>query len=143
MTKLSYNDVQRLISETEQLKAQLQFYVQQSRLVNDSITDLEGSKSALKEILSREEGEKILIPLGTQILIPVTIDSKETVVHDLGSNILKHLPIEESINKIESRIDLFKKSYSSLSQEIYKLQAIITQRENFLNQLVPASETNK
>ena len=138
MTKLSYNDVQRLINETEQLKSQLQFYIQQSTLVNDSITDLEGSRLALKEILSRKEGEKLLIPLGTQLLLPVIIDSKTTVLHDLGSNISKNIPVEDSIKKIESRIELFRKSATSLNQEIYKLETIITQRENFLNQLVPA-----
>ena len=108
MTKLSYDQVQTIVRETEQLKSQLQYLLQQSQLLNDSIVDLEGSKSTLKEIMGRPDGEKILIPIGTQILIPVIVESKETVLHDLGSNILKNITIEESIKKIDTRIDMFK-----------------------------------
>ena len=140
MTKLSYDQVQTLVRETEQLKSQLQFLLQQSQLLNDSIIDLEGSKSSLKEIMNRPNGEKILIPIGTQILIPVIVESKESVLHDLGSNILKNLPIDESLKKIDSRIDLFKKSFSTLSNQIYQLENMVAQRENLLNQLVPTSE---
>ena len=143
MTRLSYNDVQALLRETEQLRGQLQFLVQQSSLVNDSIIDLEGSKTALKEIINRPAGEKILIPLGTQILVSVILESKETVLHDLGSNILKNIPVEESIKKIESRIEIFKKSFSTISSQIYQLENMIAQRESILNQLVPASEGKK
>ena len=143
MTRLSYNDVQALLRETEQLRGQLQFLVQQSSLVNDSIIDLEGSKTALKEIINRPAGEKILIPLGTQILVSVILESKETVLHDLGSNILKNIPVEESIKKIESRIEIFKKSFSTISSQIYQLENMIAQRESLLNQLVPASEGKK
>ena len=140
---MSYNDVQALIRETDQLRAQLQYLLQQSELLNGSILDLEGSKTSLKEIISRPSGERILIPLGTQILIPVITESKETVLHDLGSNILKNIPIEESIKKIDERIELFKKSFSTLSTQIYQLENMIAQRENILNQIVPASEENK
>lgn len=143
MTKLSYNEVQALIRETDQLRAQLQFLLQQMQLITDSIVDLEGSKSALKEIMSRPEGESILIPLGTQILVPVTLNSKETVLHDLGSNILKNVSIDESITKIDARIEIFKKSYSTISSQVYQLENMIAQRENILNQLVPASQGNK
>lgn len=140
---MSYNEVQALIRETDQLRAQLQFLDQQIQLINDSIIDLEGSKSALKEIMNRPEGESILIPLGTQILIPVTLNSKETVLHDLGSNILKNISIDESIKKIESRIEIFKKSYTTISSQVYQIENMIAQRENILNQLVPASEGSK
>lgn len=143
MTKLSYDQVQTIVRETEQLKSQLQYLLQQSQLLNDSIVDLEGSKSTLKEIMGRPDGEKILIPIGTQILIPVIVESKETVLHDLGSNILKNITIEESIKKIDTRIDMFKKSYGTLSGQIYQLENMVTQRENLLNQLVPTSEANK
>ena len=143
MTKLSYDQVQTIVRETEQLKSQLQYLLQQSQLLNDSIVDLEGSKSTLKEIMWRPDGEKILIPIGTQILIPVIVESKETVLHDLGSNILKNITIEESIKKIDTRIDMFKKSYGTLSGQIYQLENMVTQRENLLNQLVQTSETNK
>ncbi len=141
--KLSYNDVQALIRETDQLRSQLQFLLQQTQLINDSIIDLEGSKAALKEMISRPKDETILIPLGTQILVPVTINSKETVLHDLGSNILKNIPVDESIKKIESRIEIFKKSFTTLSSQVYQLENMIAQRENILNQLVPVSEANK
>ena len=141
--RLSYDDVQALIRETDQLKAQLQYLLQQSQLLNNSVIDLEGSKSSLKEIMNRPSGEQILIPLGTQLLIPVILESKETVLHDLGSNILKNIPIEESIKKMDERIELFKKSFSTLSSQIYQLENMIAQRENILNQIVPASEENK
>ena len=141
--RLSYDDVQALIRETDQLKAQLQYLLQQSQLLNSSVIDLEGSKSSLKEIMNRPSGEQILIPLGTQLLIPVILESKETVLHDLGSNILKNIPIEESIKKMDERIELFKKSFSTLSSQIYQLENMIAQRENILNQIVPASEENK
>lgn len=142
-TRLSYNDVQALIRETDQLRGQLQYLIQQSQLLNDSIIDLEGSKSSLKEITTRPAGEKILIPLGTQILVPVILESKETVLHDLGSNILKNIPISESIKKIDARIEVFKKSFSTVSTQIYQLENMIAQRENLLNQIVPASEGNR
>ena len=93
--------------------------------------------------MSRPEGESILIPLGTQILVPVTLNSKETVLHDLGSNILKNVSIDESITKIDARIEIFKKSYSTISSQVYQLENMIAQRENILNQLVPASQGNK
>ena len=143
MTRLSYDDVQALIRETDQLRAQLQYLIQQSQLLSDSIFDLEGSKASLKEIMNRAKGESMLIPLGSQIMISVILDSKETVLHDLGSNILKNIPIEESIKKIEARIDIFKKSSSTVSTQIYQLENMIAQRENLLNQIVPASEANK
>ena len=141
--RLSYNDVQTLIRETDQLRNQLQFLLQQTQLINDSIIDLEGSKSALKEMMSRPINETILIPLGTQILVPVTLNSKETVLHDLGSNILKNIPVEDSIKKIEERIEVFKKSFTSISSQVYQLENMIAQRENILNQLVPINDTNK
>ncbi len=142
-TRLSYDDVQALIRETDQLPGQLQYLVQQSQLLSDSVYDLEGSKASLKEIMNRPKGEKMLIPLGSQILVSVILDSKETVLHDLGSNILKDIPIEESIKKIEARIEIFKKSSSTISTQIYQLENMIAQRENLLNQIIPASEANK
>lgn len=141
--KLSYNDVQALIRETDQLRGQLQYLLQQSQLLNDSIIDLEGSKASLKEIMSRPEGEKVLIPLGTQILVSVILESKETVLHDLGSNILKKISIEDSIKRIEARIEVFKKSSSTVSTQMYQLENMIAQRENILNQIIPASEAQK
>ena len=141
--RLSYNDVQALIRETDQLRGQLQYLLQQSQLLNDSIVDLEGSKASLKEIMARPEGERVLIPLGTQILLSVTMESKETVLHDLGSNILKKISVEDSIKRIDSRIEVFKKSYSTVSTQTYQLENMIAQRENILNQIVPASDAEK
>jgi prefoldin alpha subunit len=143
MTQLSYQQVQSLIRETDQLKEQYQFLLQQSDLITHSINDLEGSKSALKEIISRNVGEKILIPIGTQILLPVVIESKESVLHDLGSNVLKKLTLEESIKKIESRIEIFKKSSTSIFTQIVQFEDMIAKRENLLNQLIPLSENRK
>ena len=143
MAKLSYNDVQRLVNDTEQLKNQLQFYLSQMDLLENSIADLDGSRIALKELKTKTKGETLLVPLGTQILLPVEITSNETVLHDLGSNILKDIPIDESIKKIESRIELFRKSVTTLSERIYQLENLVKQREDLLNRLVPASQMSK
>ena len=141
-SQISYDDVQVLIRETDQLKAQHQFLLQQVELINHSINDLDGSKASLSEILTREVGDTVLIPLGSQVLIETKIESKDSVLFDLGSNILRKIPLNEAIEKINLRIANLKKSLTTLSTQSIQLESMIVQRENFLNQLVPISGAN-
>jgi prefoldin alpha subunit len=135
--KMSYEDVQRLIRETDQIRSQLNFLIQQLELINHSISDFEGSKKTLEEIQKREVGEQILLPLGSHLLIEAKLERKDSVLFDLGSNIIQEMDFETAKSKIQYRLDELNKSKSMLTSNITQLRSDIVARENFLNQLVP------
>ena len=140
-TQMSYEDVQKIIRDTDNLKSQLNLFIQQSEILSHSINDLEGSLKSLAEIKSRNNDEEaILLPLGSHILVEANLKSKNSVLFDLGSNIVQELDFEDAKQKIDFRLEELKKSKQILATNIIQLRNEISSRENFLNQLVPASK---
>lgn len=139
MPKMSYQDVQNLIRETDQMRDQLNYLIQQSDILMHSILDLEGSSKTLKEIQIRNEGEKILLPLGSHILIEAAVFSKETVLFDIGSNVVQQINYKVAVEKIQDRLKSLKDSKNLLGTQISQMQTMIIARENFLNKIVPVN----
>lgn len=138
--RMSYEQVQRFIRETDQLRSQLSFFSQQLELINHSILDLEGSKNTLEEIQNRKTGENILLPLGSHVLIEAKLQNEEKVLFDLGSNIVQEIDFETAKAKIQDRLEELNKTHSLLLSNISKLRSDILSRDNLLNQLVPLNK---
>ena len=136
-TKMSYEDVQAFIRDTDQVRGQLNYLAQQLELINHSINDLEGSRKTLDEIEKRKEGETILLPLGSQILIEATLHRKDKILFDIGSKIVQETDFETSRKKIQNRLDELNKTKSILSSNISQLRSELLSREDFLQKLIP------
>jgi len=139
MTKMSYEDVQLFMKESDQIRAQLNYLIQQLDIITHSMNDLEGSIKTVEEIKKRKDGETILLPLGSHLLIEASIKSNDSVLFDLGSKVVQEIEFDSSILKMQNRLEELNKSKTLLSSNIAQLKSEILSRENFLNQLVPIS----
>ena len=138
--KMSYEDVQRFIRETDQKRSHLSFFNQQAELINHSVLDLEGSKKSIQEIQNRNAGETILLPLGSHLLIEAKLQSRDKVLFDLRSLILQEIDFKTAKAKIKNRLEELNKTQDILSSNISRLRSEILSRDNFLNQLVPLNK---
>ena len=137
---ISYEEVQKLAREVETLQQQRNVFLQQFELMNHTIVELENSKAAIEEIQIRKHNEAVLLPLGPQMLIEVGLINTESVIFLLGSNISRKISYKEAETKLVARIDQASKAAEQIQTQIYKLDELIVQREQFLRSIVPAQD---
>ena len=136
--KISYEEVQKLASEVEAFQQQRNVFLQQFELMNHTIIELENSRAAIKEIQLRKHNETVLLPLGPQMLIEVGLVNTESVIFLLGSNISRKISFTEAGTKLVYRIEQAKKAVEHIQTQIYKLDELIAQREQFLQTIEPS-----
>ena len=140
--QVSYEDVQYLAREVESFQQQRSVFLQQFELMAHTITELENSQKAIREIQLREKNDTILLPLGPQMLLEVGLVNTESVIFLLGSKISKDISMKQADEKLVTRIKQARKAMTDLQTQINKLDELITVRQQFLQSLVPLGKQN-
>ncbi|MHA2364920.1 MAG: prefoldin subunit alpha [Candidatus Hodarchaeales archaeon] len=137
---VSYEDVQNLARETETLQQQKTVLFQQFEIMTHTVNELKKSVEAIKEVSTREKGETVLLPLGPQLLMEFGVVNKKSVYLLLGSNISREITIPEAESTLKIRIEQVQKAVQDIQNQIYKLEEMISQREQFLRSLTPMKD---
>lgn len=140
--RISYDEVQSLYQETEQYKQQYEVMSQQEELVRQTVFDLEDSLKSIREIHTRAVGESILMPLGPRLRIELQLTeaTKNAALFLIGSRISQQVTLVEAEEKLTDKTKQARQVLASIQSQLQQLEVMISQRENFLRQLVPLNE---
>jgi prefoldin alpha subunit len=132
----SEEEIRRLILAYQQYQAQAEALVRQISLTQLTAEGLDRAIEAVQALDITDEGQDMLVSIGSGSFIHAKLASKTKVVLNMGAGVsIEKTPVEamESLQARKSEIsDGLKKMnevLSKIDQEIQKIQSILTQYE--------------
>ena len=107
----------------EQYKEQMGQLEVQAQYLQAALADYSKAKITLENLLNEDKGTETLIPIGGGAFLFATVNDTSKVLYDIGSGLVVERSFEESIKKIDERIDNIQKNQEKLNSMIDQYQA--------------------
>ncbi|MBS3058605.1 MAG: prefoldin subunit alpha [Candidatus Diapherotrites archaeon] len=119
----------------EREKSQLNSLNQQLGQLQQITGELKASAEALKEI-GKEKNLKILVPLGSGVMVEAELENTETVKLSLPGNIIANRKREDAIKHLEKQAEEAGKQFEGLQKQFQQTATNV----NNLSQLIQAAQ---
>ena len=140
MSEEELKNMARLIDLNRQRLEQLQDQVSRLEMVQAEAADVETSLTEISRIVSEEKStpsekkqNKVMIPIGSGVHIPTTVEANTTSVIDIGSGIFAEKNPDEAATIIRTRITELGKIITELNNEAETITAKITEMSTEFN----------
>ena len=140
MSEEELKNMARLIDLNRQRLEQLQDQVSRLEMVQAEAADVETSLTEISRIVSEEKStpsekkqNKVMIPIGSGVHIPTTVEANTTSVIDIGSGIFAEKNPDEAATIIRTRITELGKIITELNSEAETITAKITEMSTEFN----------
>ena len=141
-------EVRRLLAAYQQYQAQAESIVRQLNLTQVTMQGLENALSAVEALDTAEEGQDILVPIGSGSFIHGKLASKEKIVLNVGAGVSIEKTATEAKEILKVRKDevlegskKLNEVLAKIDQEMQKIQALMEQFEASAGQQqMPGSE---
>lgn len=140
MSEEELKNMARLIDLNRQRLEQLQDQVSRLEMVQAEAADVETSLTEISLIVSEEKStpsekkqNKVMIPIGSGVHIPTTVEANTTSVIDIGSGIFAEKNPDEAAAIIRTRITEIGKIITELNNEAETITAKITEMSTEFN----------
>lgn len=140
MSEEELKNMARLIDLNRQRLEQLQDQVSRLEMVQAEAADVETSLTEISLIVSEEKStpsekkqNKVMIPIGSGVHIPTTVEANTTSVIDIGSGIFAEKNPDEAAVIIRTRITELGKIITELNNEVETITAKITEMSTEFN----------
>ena len=139
-------EVRRLVSAYQQYQAQAEAIVRQISLTQLTVEGLDRALGAVEAMEKAEEGQDMLVPIGSGSFVHAKLASREMVVLNVGAGV----SIEKTVADAKETLKVRKaevaegskklnEMLSKIDQEMQKIQAILGEYESQMQQ-GPGSE---
>jgi prefoldin alpha subunit len=141
-------EVRRLLAAYQQYQAQAESIVRQLNLTQVTMQGLDNALSAVDALDKAEEGQDLLVPIGSGSFVHGTLASKEKVILNVGSGVSIEKTATEAKEILKVRKDevlegskKLNEVLAKIDQEMQRIQAIMEQLEASADQpQMPGSE---
>jgi len=130
-------EIQRLVSAYQQYQAQAEAIVREISLTQVTADGLDRAVRAIEALESAEEGQDIMVPIGSGSFIHAKLASKEKVVLNVGAGVSIEKGTAESKEALTARkaqvTDASKKlseMLGKIDQEMQKIQSVLQAYED-------------
>jgi len=142
------DEVRRLLAAYQQYQAQAESIVRQLNLTQVTMQGLDNALSAVEALDTAEEGQDILVPIGSGSFIHGKLASKEKIVLNVGAGVSIEKTATEAKEILKVRKDevlegskKLNEVLAKIDQEMQKIQALMEQFEASAGQQqMPGSE---
>ncbi|MFW9994634.1 MAG: prefoldin subunit alpha [Candidatus Odinarchaeota archaeon] len=128
--------VQVLVYEIQEMEKTVTALQQSSEMLNLQRRDLLNSKETLENMKNREKGERVLVPLGSMLLVPFLLSGEDQTLLRAGSNVLVPTSFAESIAKLDEQAQSLENAFRQTSERAAMIYNQMRQKEAELNALV-------
>ena len=136
MTEEKGVPVEKVLADYEMLRSQAEALQQNLDLINQHIAEFRLTLSTLEEIEKLEDGNEILVPMGSGSFTKAEIKDTGSVILSLGAEVAARKSIDEARKDLQARVEELEKvreEHSSRLGEIMKnLEAIAPVVEQIL-----------
>ncbi len=140
-------EVRRLVSAYQQYQAQAEAIVRQISLTQLTVEGLDRALGAVEAMEKAEEGQDMLVPIGSGSFVHAKLASREKVVLNVGAGV----SIEKTVADAKETLKVRKTEVaegskklnevlSKIDQEMQKIQAILGEYESQMQKQGPGSE---
>jgi len=124
-----YAQINTLNSIAEALK-------EQSEAIERQLIDIQLSLDTLNEISKREKNCRVLLPLGSSIMVDAIIVDNENAYINVGSNVIIKRPNQYVKEILEKRMEILQKQQIDVQQKLNETINSIQYLQNQLNMLI-------
>jgi prefoldin alpha subunit len=139
-------EVRRLVSAYQQYQAQAEAIVRQISMTQLTAEGLDRALGAVEAMEKAEEGQDMLVPIGSGSFVHAKLASRENVVLNIGAGV----SIEKTVADAKETLKVRKaevaegskklnEMLSKIDQEMQKIQAILGEYENQMQKQGPGS----
>jgi prefoldin alpha subunit len=143
-------EIQRLVSAYQQYQAQAEAIVREVSLTQVAMDGLDKALRAIEALESAEEGQDILVPIGSGSFIHAKLASKEKVVLNVGAGVSIEKGTAESKEALTARRTEVAGASKKLSemlgkidQEMQKIQSVLQAYEDQMSAQPGAGEADQ
>lgn len=136
-------EIRRLVGAYQQYQAQAEAIAQQMSLTQMTLQGLERAIMAVEALASAQEGQEMLVPIGSGSFVYAKLASKERVVLNVGAGVSIEKTASEAGESLKARkaevAEAGKKlgeMLGKIDQEIAKIQQILSKYESGSEQFV-------
>lgn len=117
------DELQKYMILLEQYKEQLNQLELQSQYLQAAFLEYSRAKVTLENLSKTKKGIETLIPIGGGVFIYASINDLSKIIIDVGSNVAIEKNIEDTIKKIENRLEDLKKNQEKINSMMEQIQA--------------------
>ncbi len=132
-------EVRRLVLTYQQYQAQAEALVRQISMMQLTVEGLDRALGAVDAMDKAEEGQEMLVPIGTGSFVHAKLASREKVVLNVGAGVSMEKTASEAKETLKARksegsegLKKLNEMLSRIDQEMQKIQAILDQYETAL-----------
>jgi len=129
-------EVGRLYAQITTLNSIADALKEQSEILQRQIIDTQLALETLNEISKLEKNHKVILPLGSQIMVDAVIVDNENAYVNVGSNVIIKKPNKEVIEILEKRMEALQKQQMEIQQKLTETLSGIEYLQNQLNTLI-------
>ena len=140
-------EIRRLLAAYQQYQAQAEAIVRQISMTQLTAEGLDRALGAVEAMEKAEEGQDMLVPIGSGSFVHAKLASREKVVLNIGAGV----SIEKTVADAKETLKVRKAEVaegskklnevlSKIDQEMQKIQAILGQYESQMQNQGPGSE---
>lgn len=106
----------------EQYKEQLSSLETQSSYLQAAVADYNKAKMTIEQLSKTSKGDEILLPIGGSTFIKATTENSSKVLFDIGAGVVTEKKSEDTIIKIDKKIEDLQKTQERLIGIMQNLQ---------------------
>ncbi len=119
---MSEEELRRTAAEYELYANQLEQLERRIELVQNSINEMELTKTTLEALKNRKNEEEFLSPIGSNSFIKAKFLDTSKVLMGLGANIVAEVTVDYAIEELTKRKTEFQKLYINLKNQMDQLK---------------------
>ncbi len=119
---MSEDELRRTATEYEVYANQLEQLERRIELVQNSISEIDLTKTTLEALKNRRSEDEFLSPIGSNSFIKAKFLDTNKVLMGLGANIVAEVTVDHAIEELSKRKTEFQKLYINLRNQMDQLK---------------------
>jgi len=115
-------ELAKYVAQIEQYKEQLNSLEIQSSYLQAAIADYRKAKMTLNHLGKEDKNTEILVPIGGSTFINATATDTSKVLFDIGNGIVTEKNFEDTIKKIDKRVEDLQKTQDNITSMMQQFQ---------------------
>lgn len=129
-------EVQRMVLEMQELEKAVTALQRNIDLFGLQRSELINAKETINQFGERNKGERVLVPLGSKVLIPFLLSGEDQLLYRAGTDVLIPLTHADALDEIDKQISVIETVIKQTSERMSQIYSLHQQKEAELNSKV-------
>ena len=115
-------ELRRLVNALPQYEEQIRYWESQLDAISNVKTDIFQAQDTINGMIKSDKSNEMLVPVGHNTSIFATINDMDRVLVGLGSRVYMETTREDSLNRLNKRLDDLNKATQTYQSNLVKTQ---------------------